>query len=253
MIPMKRDLWLRIKRYQFENLVPTRKRDHLAAAFGSTDASTRAFAGKLSRKLGWSGGFAQRAINEYRKFVYLGITSDFSVTPPKVIDQVWHEHLLFSRGYREFCRDVLERDFDHTPELVPDAQQTAQFEAQYESTLALYAHEFNVAPPVAFWGIPKFRSDRATAKKKRGGSTHPDGGFGPNDDLPLYLYFDGSGGVDTHHQLAEFGGGGGFFGGGAGNDWGGDASSSDAGGDSGGDSGGGDGGGSGCSSGCGGD
>ncbi len=245
---MKRALWLRIKRYQFENLVPTRKRDHLAAAFGGTDATTRAFAGKLSRKHGWSGGFARRAIDEYRKFVFLGVTSDFSVTPPKVIDQVWHEHLLFSRGYREFCRDVLERDFDHTPELVPDTQQTAQFEAQYEATLARYEREFRVAAPADFWGTPKFARARVAGKKKRGQSTHQDGGDGPNDDLPLYLLFDGSGGVGAHHQLAEFGGGGGFLGGGAGDDWGSDSS-----GDAGGDGAGGDGGGSGCSSGCGGD
>ena len=27
----------------------------------------------------------------------------FGVTPSKVIDQVWHEHILFSRAYRDFC------------------------------------------------------------------------------------------------------------------------------------------------------
>ena len=64
--------------------------------------------------------------------------SDFSVTPPKVIDQVWHEHLLFSRAYREFCHEVLSREFDHNPELVETDDQTQAFQAQYAATLALY-------------------------------------------------------------------------------------------------------------------
>lgn len=116
---MKRELWLRLRNYHFENLAPPHLWDHVAAAFGNTDASTRAFANKIARKHGWHPRFARRAIDEYRKFVFLGVTADFIVTPPKIIDQVWHEHLLFSKAYREFCRDVLQRDFDHNPELIP--------------------------------------------------------------------------------------------------------------------------------------
>ena len=163
---MKRELWLRIKHYHFDNLVPAHLVDQVTAAFGGTDASTRAFASKLARKLGWKTGFALRAIGEYKKFVYLGVTSDFSVTPPKVIDQVWHEHLLFSRPYREFCRDILGRDFDHNPELVPLRAQTDRFEAQYDATLDLYDEEFDTEPPQDIWGIPKFqRSGRARTRR----------------------------------------------------------------------------------------
>jgi hypothetical protein len=249
---MKRDLWLRLRAYHFENLVPLHMLDHVVAALGGGDASTRAFANKLARKLGWSSSFASRAIEEYRKFVYLGVVSDFSVTPPKVIDQVWHEHILFSRAYREFCRDVLQHDFDHNPELLPSDQQIERYEAQYHATLDLYRTEFNTTPPVAFWGTPKYDRDphrkpattaRARASDEISAST--------GDSSPLYLQFDGHGDTPGHYDMPEFHGGGGFSGAGGGSDWD-QASGGEAGGDSGGNSGG-DSGGSSCSSGCGGD
>src|SRR6476661_5465639 len=102
--PAKKDLWLRLKHYHFEHLVPPHLSDHVMACFGGHDAATHAFASKLSRKLGWTSRFARRAIEEYRKFLYLGSVAEFGVTPSKVIDQVWHEHLLFTKAYHEFCR-----------------------------------------------------------------------------------------------------------------------------------------------------
>lgn len=251
---MKRELWLRLARYHFDNLVPAHLVDHVTAAFGGTDASTRAFAAKLGRKLGWKTGFALRAITEYKKFVFLGVTSEFSVTPPRVIDQVWHEHILFSRPYREFCRDVLQRDFDHNPELVPVDAQTGAYEAQYAATLDLYDEEFNTEPPPDIWGIPKFkRSGLVRAGRsplRRVDSADASTAY---EATPLYTFFDGSGdGGHSHASMPEFGGGGGFTGGGGEASWtddsgahgSGDAGASD-GGSSGSD-------GSGCSSSCGG-
>lgn len=236
-------LWLRLRAYRFDHLVPPHLWDHVVAAFGSTDASTLAFANKLARKLGWSSAFARRAIEEYRKFVYLGVVSDFSVTPSKVIDQLWHEHLLFTRAYREFCRDVLKRDFDHNPELVPSGEQIAVYEAQYQATLDLYHREFHVAPPAAFWSIPKFNTDPARRRASNPPAHDAVASTTADTDPPLYLSFDGQGGIPSRHDMAEFGGGDGYAGAGGGSDWSGDSS----------DSGSSDGGGSSCSSGCGGD
>jgi hypothetical protein len=247
--------------------------DTLRATFEGSDTYTQAFADKLARKLHWNREFAMRAIGEYKKFLFLGLVADFPVTPPKVIDQVWHEHLLFSRGYREFCDQVLGREFDHHPELVPVDQQTARFQAQYDATLALYQSEFGGEPPAAFWGTPKCTavSGADMAKLRR---TRDDGGaalFASGAAAPLYSQFDGTGGGGSHGAMPEFGHGG--SGGGGGGEWGGHgdghagadsagshgghggaAGSGHGGGEGGGSDGGsgGDGGGSGCSSGCGG-
>lgn len=215
---MKKELWLRLKAYHFDNLVPAHLVDRVAATFGGADASTRAFASKIAHKLGWTTSFALRAIDEYRKFAYLGSISDVPVTPARAIDQVWHEHLLFSRAYREFCRDVLGREFDHHPELLPTSRQTGMFEAQYQATLALYRTEFGVAAPADLWGTPKFdrgRTPDAHATTRR--SASDDGAL---QDAPLHTWFDGAEGGHSHHALPEFGGGGAFAGGGGGSDWG---------------------------------
>ncbi len=261
----KKELWLRLRNYHFEHLAAPQLLDSLRAAFSGSDPSTQAFADKLMRKLRWSRPFAMRAIGEYKKFLYLGSTADFPVTPPRVIDQVWHEHLLFSRGYREFCEEVLGREFDHHPELIPIDEQTARFQEQYDATLALYELEFGGEAPEAFWGTPKFagRSDAARARRRPDRRDHGDATV-VGSDAPLYMQFDDSTGSYPHNAMPEFPGGD-SGGGGGGGEWGGQGSDGHAhadstgghGGDSGGSSdggsgGGSDGGGSGCSSGCGG-
>ena len=129
---------MRLKAYEFDHLVPPSLWHQVVEAFGGADAATKAFADKLARKLGWSSPFARKAVAEYRKFVYLGMVSDFSVTPSKVIDQVWHEHQLLTQAYRRFCDEILGRHFDHHPELIPTDDQLANYETQYRGTLALY-------------------------------------------------------------------------------------------------------------------
>ena len=163
----KKALWLRLKAYEFDHLVPPSLWQQVVDAFGGTDAATKAFADKLARKLAWSRPFALRAVAEYRKFVYLGMVSDFPVTPSKVIDQVWHEHQLFTEGYRKFCSEILGRHFDHHPELMPATEQLATYQAQYHETLALYRNEFNQDPPAEIWLVPKFQETPIVAGGRR--------------------------------------------------------------------------------------
>jgi hypothetical protein len=255
----KKQLWTRLRNYHFDHLVETHLWDHIRAQFGGPDAFTKAFASKISRKLGWSQKFALKAIWEYKKFVYLGVVSDFSVTPPMVIDKVWHEHLLFSRGYREFCTEVIDYNFDHNPELLPADGQTATFNAQYEDTLELYKKEFAGDPPEEIWGKPKFdkalvTSDGSSSKKKQNSSSDIYWA-----EAPLYstFYDDVAMHTNSFPEFTAFGGGDGGNSG-AGSSWNHEDddsdSDSDNDGDSGGDDSGSDGGGSdggsSCSSGC---
>src|SRR6266481_9757036 len=81
----KTELWESLQDYHFTNLVPIHLTDRVAEMFGGKDASTKAFASKLSRKLGWTAEFAFRAIAEYKKYVFLGVISTENVTPSKII------------------------------------------------------------------------------------------------------------------------------------------------------------------------
>lgn len=237
----KKELWLKIANYHFDNLVPTHLWDEIAAKFGGQNPFTKAFADKLSRKLNWKKHFALQAIWEYKKFVYMGVISDFSVTPSKVIDQVWHEHLLFSSGYRKFCKEIIQYDFDHNPELVSVGSQTEAFQSQYFHTIELYKKEFGFDPPPEIWDTTKFKGKIEKIQKPEKYQNDP----GYSDSYvgtdPLISMFPSA---ESHD--VEFGGGE-FGGGGASGSWvdsGDDSSSADSGGSS--DSG------SSCSSGCGG-
>lgn len=242
----KKSLWLRLRNYHFDHVVAPGLWDHITAKFGHTNPSLKAFAGKIARKHGWKNTFALRAIEEYKKFVYLGIISDFQVTPSKFIDVVWHEHILFSKAYREFCNEVIQQPFDHHPELLPMRDLTGRFSAQYLDTISLYKTEFDLDPPALIWGDTKFDSNlqsqnkyHSAKKKREAGSTD----YSQESPLHCYFYADSVTSDQNHNGFS----GGDFGGAGAGGDW---SDGADSGSDSGADSGGGDGGG--CSGGCGG-
>jgi hypothetical protein len=238
----KRDLWLRLRAYHFDHIVAPHLWNRITEAFGGSDASTKAFADKIARKLHWNGRFAARAINEYKKFIYLGSVSNFTVTPSKTIDQVWHEHLLFTKAYRDFCSDVLGFSFDHNPELIPITSETGIFNAQYLDTLELYKTEFGIDPPDDIWSIPKFKKSLVLANTYESKKKIAEGKNNPYySEMPLCSYFDST----ETSSIANFDGFDGGNGGGAGSSgsWG---DESDGASDSGSD------GGSSCSSSCGG-
>jgi hypothetical protein len=237
----KKDLWLRLKHYHFEHIVPTKFWDMVRQNFGGANASTKAFASKIAGKHGWEKQFAMKAIFEYKKFVYLGVISDFTVTPSKIIDVVWHEHLLFTEAYRDFCSTVIEHNFDHFPELIPNILQTKKFQQQYKQTLELYVAEFNIEAPESIWGNTKFDKKRMTQVSQNSGADASLAAYN-GDSQPLHNYYDSE--TVNPSAFPEFSDSEGFDGGGASGGWGdSDSGSSDSGGD--GDSGG-------CSGGCGG-
>jgi hypothetical protein len=252
----KAELWLRLKNYHFDHIVPPMIWENVVEFFGGANASTKAFADKVARKHNWKVSYTMKAINEYKKFVYLAVVSDFHVTPSKIIDVIWHEHLLFSKAYRTFCNEVIEYVFDHHPELMPMEDQTGRFTAQYEETLKLYEHEFAVTPPAAVWGQTKYdelelETYNYKARKKGSETDVYLSSNSYSSDSSLYTYFDGNA-DNPEFSSSEYSD---FDGGGAGGDWS-DAPGNDSGdsGDSG-DGGSGDGGGcsGSCGGGCGGD
>lgn len=104
----------------------------------------------LMRSNGWTRAFALRAIEEYRKFVFLAMVADHQVTPSDQVDQVWHLHLLFSDVYwNDFCPRVLGRPLHHEPTR-GGPHERARFQHLYRATLASYRQHFG-DPPLDLW------------------------------------------------------------------------------------------------------
>ncbi|GJE25713.1 TIGR04222 domain-containing membrane protein [Methylobacterium organophilum] len=145
--PERRALWQRIEAHPFER------------ADQALD-----FTERLARDRGWTREAARGAVAEYRRFCFLAMVSDTPVTPSEEVDEVWHQHLTYSRDYWDvWCGSVLGRRLHHDPTAGGAAEQ-ARFCAQYAETLAFYEGFFGPPDPV-FWpgtasrfrGRPRYR------------------------------------------------------------------------------------------------
>ncbi|MFO0899957.1 MAG: TIGR04222 domain-containing membrane protein [Pirellulales bacterium] len=123
--------------------------------------ATRPFSKRLAAEQGWSAEFAAAAIEEYKRFALLSVAAGHVVTPSKVVDEVWHLHLIYTRNYWDvFCPQVLGRPLHHDPG-VGRAGEADRHAQQYAQTLASYRRVFGSEPPAAQW--PRGRKRRRPA------------------------------------------------------------------------------------------
>lgn len=118
------------------------------------------FSEKLAKDNGWSLSYAQRAIEEYKKFTFLAVAAGHPVAPSDQVDQVWHLHLSYTRSYwQEFCPKVLQTSFHHEPSRGGSSEQL-KLDDWYRKTLESYKHFFGQIPPTDIWPDPKDRFGR---------------------------------------------------------------------------------------------
>lgn len=116
------------------------------------------FSRRLARENKWDYDFGQRAIEEYRKFIFLCCISPQGASPSKVIDEVWHLHLIYTQNYwEEFCGKTLNRNIHHHPS-AGGLQEKEKHENWRTDTLDLYRNTFHTEPPPAFWDDNRFPS-----------------------------------------------------------------------------------------------
>jgi len=116
------------------------------------------FLDRLCQENGWPHHFGERAIAEYKKFVYLAAVSPVPVTPSDAVDQVWHLHLVYTRSYWERLVPLLSKPLHHGPTEGGAAEDT-KFEDWYERTKDFYTQEFLGAPPEDLWAASASRFD----------------------------------------------------------------------------------------------
>ncbi len=91
-------------------------------------------------------GTAQAVMTEYRRFLYLTAIATTRMVPSRAVDAVWHAHLEAGRAdYDALCK-VIGRSIGHVPG-TPKGHGS-----DYRRTRALYAREFDAAPPAQWWG-----------------------------------------------------------------------------------------------------
>ena len=115
------------------------------------EGATLTFAARLARENGWRLGFAQRVIQEYRRFLFLSMVAEHPVSPSEAVDQAWHLHLTYTRSYwTRLCGEVLPRPLHHCPTLGGN-EETEKFDSWYQKTLDSYESFFKETPPQDIW------------------------------------------------------------------------------------------------------
>lgn len=124
---MNKDLWGKIEQFDFNN--PSSEYD---------------FTLRLANENYWTQNFTQQAILEYKKFMYLAAVSDMMVSPSEIVDTVWHQHLIFTKSYHEFCQ-ILEKQIQHIPS-THNKEDFQKFKLAKERTTKLYETHFGNQP-----------------------------------------------------------------------------------------------------------
>ncbi|MDJ0612918.1 MAG: hypothetical protein QNJ29_04525 [Rhizobiaceae bacterium] len=127
------ELWEKIEKVEFDSL-----------------AIGKPFSAHLAAENNWTLSFAQRAIREYKRFMYLSAVSDRDLVPSDVVEQVWRLHLSDTRHYwGTFCK-IAGKQLHHNP-VGERGADPASILSKYKKTKALYRDEFSRDLHPDFW------------------------------------------------------------------------------------------------------
>ncbi len=90
--------------------------------------------------------FVSTGLREVIRFMNLIAFKNEVLTPSRVVDDLWHEFILFTRLYGAFCQDYFGRMIHHQP-----GGTEKQNLKQYKRTLDLYKEYFDSPDPL-YWG-----------------------------------------------------------------------------------------------------
>lgn len=103
--------------------------------------------------------------SEYRKFLALRLMyPDADIVPCKLVDEMWHRHILDTAAYREDCDAIFGRFLDHFPYFGMRGEDDAQaLHDAYRDTLERYREAFG-EPPTDTWVSRDRRRCRTACK-----------------------------------------------------------------------------------------
>lgn len=131
---MNQELWDKISEFDFD-----------------TPPGDYGFSIRLANENFWTKEFTSQAIVEYKKFMYLATVSDFMVSPSGIVDTVWHQHLIFTQSYDDFC-NLIGKKIQHVPS-THNKEDYERFMQAKKRTTELYMEVFGKQPNT-IWEYP---------------------------------------------------------------------------------------------------
>ena len=136
----KQNLWNKIRDFELDD-----------------PSATFSFSDRLARENGWKIQYTLRAVEEYKKFIFLLCIAQHPLTPSDEVDQVWHLHLLYTHSYWiDLCQNTLNKQIHHGP-TKGGGQERSKFTDWYNETKLFYKKTFQTDPPVDIWPSSEVR------------------------------------------------------------------------------------------------
>ncbi|MBB4806901.1 hypothetical protein HNP38_002197 [Chryseobacterium defluvii] len=124
------------------------------------------FSRKLAKEENWTLDFTKKAIEEYKKFVYLCCILPNGASPSETVDKVWHMHLIYTQNYwEEFCPDILKRKLHHHPSS-GGPKEKLKHEDWFADTLKNYREIFQQEAPEEIWNQRNEKSVRRNNRRR---------------------------------------------------------------------------------------
>lgn len=97
----------------------------------------------------------ERELKRYLALCALHPEKKYGMAGP--VDELWHDFILFTRLYVEFCQRAKGEYIHHQPVIPGEAGDHATWRADYARFLADYEATFGEAPPAHLW--PKLKPE----------------------------------------------------------------------------------------------
>lgn len=108
---------------------------------------------RMMVKEGWSKEQTDEAFVEMKKFLYLCATNEGAMAPPEDIDEIWHNFILFTGDYADYCKDRVGTFLHHQP--LTQAQRAQSDGSMIRSTLEAAKRAFGDDLPERLWAFHK--------------------------------------------------------------------------------------------------
>lgn len=106
---------------------------------------------------------------EYRKFLALHLAHpDTDIVPCKLVDEIWHQHILDTRAYHEDCEVIFGGYLHHFPYFGMRSDDDARALADaYADTIARYRAAFGEPPEGTWISVDASRCKRTACKPQK--------------------------------------------------------------------------------------
>lgn len=103
----------------------------------------------------WTEELCDTAIEEYKRFLTLILSyPDKKIIPNKLMDAIWHQHILDTKKYAEDCQKIFNRFLHHNPYYgLTSLEEFELFQNDFDETNKLYIQTFGTKMKNQHFGL----------------------------------------------------------------------------------------------------